>query len=137
MHKDRSFNNLDPETGDLFLERRRGRSRLWLILVAMPRAGDATIDNAPFSERSVLMLASIRDRGDLAIVAEDRNALAGERYDRRAFLGDTIHSADLNETFVDRVMSRPVHPLLPKRRREMKREYCSHSHDEGSGQHGT
>ena len=122
MHEDRSFDNLDPEGRDLFLERRRGRPRLRLILVAMPRAGDAAIDDASFPERSVLMLANIRDRRDLAIVAKDRNALPGERYDGRAFLGDTIHSADLDETFVDRLMSRPVHPLLPKRRREMKRQ---------------
>ena len=121
MHKDSSFNNLDPKSGNLFLEGRRGRPRLWLILVAMPRAGDATIDNAPFPEWAILMLANIRDRGDLAIVAEDRDALAGERYDGRAFLGDTIHSADFDETVVNSLVSRPVHLLLPERRREMKR----------------
>src|SRR5271165_2681715 len=59
MHEHRSFNNLDAEGWDLFLEWRRSRPRLWLILVAMPRAGNAAIDDAPFPERSVLMLASI------------------------------------------------------------------------------
>ena len=120
VHKDRSSDDLDPESRGLFFEWRRSRSGLRLILVAVPRAGNAAIDDAPLPERSVLMLANIGDRRDLAIVAKDRNALTRERYDSRAFLDDTIHSADLDETLVDRVMSRPVDLHFTKRRREMK-----------------
>ena len=48
MYEDRSFDDLDSEGRDLFLEGRRGRPRLWLILIAMPWAGNAAIDDASF-----------------------------------------------------------------------------------------
>lgn len=83
------------------------------------------------------MLANIRDGRDLAIVAKDRNPLPGERYDSRAFLGNTVHFTDLYKTFLDRLMSRSVNPLLTKGRCEMKRNHSGHSRHEGRGQYGT
>src|SRR5208283_5098448 len=62
--------------------------------------------------------------------------LSGERDDGCALLGYAIHFADLDKTFVDRLVPRLVNPLLTKRRRKMKRKYGSDSYDEGSGQHG-
>ena len=43
------------------------------------------------------MLAHVRDRRDLAVVAEDRDALAAERDDARPLLADVAEPADLDE----------------------------------------
>src|SRR5262249_33750526 len=48
MHENNALDNLDLESRDFFLERRRRRSRLRLILISMPWAGDAAIDDATF-----------------------------------------------------------------------------------------
>jgi hypothetical protein len=48
MHENRSFDNPDMKGRDLFLEGWWGCPRLGLILIAMPRAGDAAIDDASF-----------------------------------------------------------------------------------------
>ena len=50
----------------------------------MPRAGDDAVDHAAFAERAVLVLTDIRERGDLAVVLENGDTLAGNRGDFRA-----------------------------------------------------
>src|SRR5262249_17236774 len=130
MYEHRSFDNLDTKSRDLLLERGRSSPARRLVLIAVPRTSNATVDDAAFSQRSVLMLANIGDGRDLAIVAKNRNPLPRKRYDSRALLGNSIHFADFDKTLVERLMSRPIDPFLTKRRGKMKRQHRDHSRDE-------
>src|SRR6185369_17354816 len=77
--------------------RRRG-ARVRRILVAVPRACHAPIDDSPFSEWTVLVPANIGNRRDLAVVAEDGDTFAAQRHDLRALLRDVVHGTYLDET---------------------------------------
>src|ERR1043166_8676932 len=66
---------------ELLRERRRRTAVLQSVLVAVPGAGHATVDDAALAERPVLVGAEIRERADLAAVAEHRNAFAAARRD--------------------------------------------------------
>ena len=50
-----------PERWDLFGEGRRRCPRIGQILVAVPRARNASIDDLAFSKGSILVLANIGD----------------------------------------------------------------------------
>src|SRR4051794_30544461 len=66
----------DPECLQLFRERRRRTAVLQPVLVAVPGAGDAAIDDPALTQGTVLMCAEIRYGGQTAGVAEDRNRLS-------------------------------------------------------------
>src|ERR1041385_6149538 len=61
---------------EAFGERLRRAAIAEPVLVAVPRAGDAAVDDAAFAERSVLVGAEIGQRADLVAVAEHRDPLA-------------------------------------------------------------
>ena len=63
------------ERWDLFGEGRRRCPRIGQILVAVPWARDASVDDLAFSKGSVLVLADIGDGCYAAIVFEYRDAL--------------------------------------------------------------
>src|SRR5207237_5190867 len=75
--------------GEPLGERRRRAAVGEPVLVAMPRAGHAAVDDAAFAERTVLMGAEVGQRADLLAVAEHGDALAvRRRHDARALVGD-------------------------------------------------
>src|SRR6266571_8884215 len=70
-------------------ERRRGAAVLEPVLIAVPRAGDAAVDDAAFAERAVLVGAQVAHGSDALAVAKDRDALApGGRDDPRGLVRD-------------------------------------------------
>ena len=76
-------------------EGRRRAAVLEPVLVAVPRAGDAAVDDAAFAERAVLVRAEVRQRADLVAVTEHRDALAVRRRDdARGLVRDRIRRAD-------------------------------------------
>src|SRR5207253_5222760 len=84
--------------GHLVRKGRRGSSRVRRILVTVPRACYAPIDDSPFSKWTVLVPANIGNRRDLAVVAKDGDSLGSQRYDLRAPFRNVIHGADFDET---------------------------------------
>src|ERR1051326_6800554 len=82
--------------GDHVVEGRRRAARLGPVLVAMPRAGDAPVDNPPLAERAVLVAADVGDAAQLVPVAEYRDPLAPHDRDARAALGDLSDGADVD-----------------------------------------
>ena len=83
-----------PERWDLFGEGRRRCPRIGQILVAVPGARYASVDNLAFSKGSILVLADIGDGGYAAIVFEYRNALTAARHNIRPLLRDIVDIAD-------------------------------------------
>src|SRR5712691_12954262 len=76
-------------------ERRRGAAVLEPVLIAVPRAGDAAVDDAAFAERAVLVGAQVGQRADARAVAKDRDALAARRrHDARGLVGDRVRRPD-------------------------------------------
>src|SRR6266545_340064 len=63
----------------------------------MPWTGDTAENNFTLAERAVLMLADVRDGGNLSIVFENRHAFAGEADDAGAVFGNIRYSAAVNE----------------------------------------
>src|SRR5689334_3173018 len=82
------------ERGDFLCEGRRRCPTIGQILVAVPRARDASVDNLAFSKGSVLVLADIGDGRYAAIVLEYRDALAAARDNTRPFFGNAVDIAD-------------------------------------------
>src|SRR5262245_37088349 len=54
---DHAIGDSHPIGGELLGERRRRATVIEMILVAMPRAGDAAVDDAALADRTVLMRA--------------------------------------------------------------------------------
>src|SRR4051812_7390251 len=75
-----------PMGDELLGERRRRAAVRQPVLIAVPRAGDAAVDDAPLAERTVLMGAQICDGADLVAVPEDRDAFAARRGDNAGAL---------------------------------------------------
>jgi hypothetical protein len=74
---------------ELFGEWRRCAAVHKSVLIAVPRAGYATVDDAAFAERAVLMRTEVGQSTDVFAVAKDCNALtAGRSDDARALVGD-------------------------------------------------
>src|SRR6516165_11692084 len=71
---------------ELFVERGRRAAVLQPVLVAVPGAGHAAVDDAPFADRPMLVSAKIRERPDLRAVAEHRDAFAVRRRDNAGAL---------------------------------------------------
>src|SRR5262245_49479649 len=66
---------------ELFGERRWRAAVLQPVLVAVPGAGHAAVDDAPFADRPMLVGAKIGECPDLCAVAEDCDAFAIRRRD--------------------------------------------------------
>src|SRR5437016_10466877 len=82
------------ERWDLFGEGRRRCPRIGQILVAVPWARDASVDDLAFSKGSVLVLADIGDGCYAAIVFEYRDALTAARDHTRPLFRDAVDIAD-------------------------------------------
>src|SRR5713101_1904653 len=83
---------------DLVRERRRRGSRVRRVLIAMPGACHAPVDDTAFSKRTVLMAANIGNCRDLAVVAKDGDPFGSQRYYFRALFRNIVHGTDLDET---------------------------------------
>src|SRR6266568_839416 len=82
------------ERWDLFREGRRRCPRVGHILVAVPRARDASVDDLAFPKRPILVLADIGDGRYAAIVFEYGDALTAARNNTRPLLRDAVDIAD-------------------------------------------
>src|SRR5881392_304559 len=82
------------EHWDLFREGWRRCSRIGQVLVAVPRARDASVDNLAFTKGSVLVLADTGDGRYASIVFEYRDALTAARDNTRPLFRDTVDIAD-------------------------------------------
>ena len=91
-----------PEHWDLFGERRRRCPRIGQVLVAVPRARDASVDDLAFSKWSILVLADIGDGRYAAIVFKYRDALTAARDNTRPLFWDAVDVADRYISATDR-----------------------------------
>src|SRR5215470_549774 len=78
---DHAMRNAHAVGDELLGERRRRAAVLQPVLVAVPRAGHAAVDDAPFADRPILVGAKIGECPDLRAVAEDCDAFAIRRRD--------------------------------------------------------
>src|SRR6266446_1369605 len=78
---DHAMRNAHAVGDELFGERRRRAAVLQPVLVAVPGAGHAAVDDAPFADPPILVGAKIRERPDLRAIAEDCDAFAIRRRD--------------------------------------------------------
>src|ERR1700745_962384 len=78
---DHAMPNAHAVGDELLGERRRRAAVLEPVLVAVPRAGHAAVDDASLADRPILVGAKIGERPDLRAVAKDRNAFAVWRSD--------------------------------------------------------
>jgi hypothetical protein len=67
----------------------------------VPRTGDAAVNNLAPTERTVLMLANVRDGRDFPVIFEDRHALAGQADNTSAVVGNVRYRATVNEAIFD------------------------------------
>src|SRR5262245_22693371 len=95
VNVDAAGNDSHVEGGDLLGERRRRGSSVGSVFVAVPRTDDAAIDDLALAERPVLMLADVGDRRDLAVVFEDRDALARQAFHECPLFGNVRDVTDL------------------------------------------
>ena len=79
-------------------ERRRRGARLRQVLVSVPRADDAVVDDAPFAQGTVLVLTDVRQGGEPPLVAKHRDTFAGEAGDDCAALRDVVDVAHVHES---------------------------------------
>src|SRR5258708_9375596 len=130
MNEHRSLNDFDAEGGYLLLERGRSSPRFRFILITVPRAGNAPVYDATFAQRSILILANVRNSGDLAVVAKYGYALPIETNDGRALFGNAIYFADLDKTFLGDLAFRFIDPLSPKCGGEVERDHGGGAHNQ-------
>ena len=103
MNPDAAVDDAGAVGFDLLRKRRRGGAGFGEVLIAVPGAGDAAVDDLALAERAVLMAAEVGDGGDLAVVAEDGDAFAAERHDAGAFFGDAPGGAGIEKAIGDGV----------------------------------
>src|SRR5262249_28854493 len=95
-------------------ERRRRAAVLEPVLKAVPRAGDAAVDDAALAERPVLMGAQIGERADQRAVAEHGDALTARRGDdARGLVGDCVRRTYRNPAALTRLAAAVAPPLAP------------------------
>src|SRR6266576_1838701 len=70
------IHDLRLECRNLLRKRRRRTSRFRQILITVPGASHASVDDLAFSQRTILVAAHIRNRGDLPVKFEDGDTLA-------------------------------------------------------------
>src|SRR3954471_14483350 len=73
---DPTIDHAQPVRGQLLGEGRRRRAVCGAVREPVPRTGDAAVDDSTFAEWAALVGADVRDGGETAGVAEDRDALA-------------------------------------------------------------
>ena len=86
----------DPVRFDLFGVRWRRLSVVRIILVAMPGTSDASIDDLPFAQRSVLVPANIAYGGNLLIVLKDGDGFISTVDDPGALIRNAVHGTDVD-----------------------------------------
>src|SRR5262249_54437959 len=93
-------------------ERRRRAAGFRPVLKAVPRAGDAAVDDAALAERTVLMGAQIGERADARAVAKHGDTLAARRGDdARGLVGDRVRWPYRNPAALPRLAAAVVPPL--------------------------
>src|SRR5690349_10994894 len=110
-----------PEGRDLLREWRRRRAGFGVVLVSMPGAGNASVDDLALAQRSVLVLADVRNGGNPAVVLEDGDPLAPTGKHGRAFLRNGGRRADRDKSIRFRT-PRPVQSPLLQARLKMQRD---------------
>src|SRR5216684_9326958 len=114
------IHGLRLECRNLLRKRRRRTSRFRQILITVPGASHASVDDLAFSQRTILVAAHIRNRGDLSVKFEDGDTLAAHGDNRRAFLRNAFHRAGVNKSFTNRIQFFPINLTLARARREMQ-----------------
>jgi len=71
-------NDADLEGGHGLGKWRRRSSCVWLVLIAVPWAGEAAVDKFSFGERAILVLADAGQSGNFPLVAHHCDSLATE-----------------------------------------------------------
>lgn len=119
-----------PERRHPLGEGRRRGAVLRPVLIAVPRARDAAVDDPALAQRPVLMLADVRERRQPPLVAEDRHALAADRDHGGAPLGDRAHPSRLDEAVPGREGDLAVDPPLAQRRCQVEPQDPRHAESE-------
>src|SRR5262249_1125398 len=78
---DHAMRNAHAVGDELLGERRWRAAVLQPVLITMPRAGHAAVDDMPFADRPVLVGAKVGECPDLHAIADDRGAFAIRRRD--------------------------------------------------------
>src|SRR6266404_4130309 len=113
---DRAAPQAHPVGRELFGEWRRRATVLEPILEAMPRTGDAAVDDAAFANRAVLVGAKIGQRPDPRSVAKNRDALAArDRNDPRSLVRYGLRRAHKEPAVAAHSSALVDHPLTPGR----------------------
>jgi len=97
MNQDVAIFNSYVEGRDLFNKWRRRSAGIWTILVAVPRAGDAAVENFAFSKGAILMLANVGDSRDFSVVFENGDTFAAEANDFSAVFRDFVDGTNVDE----------------------------------------
>src|SRR5215470_19023989 len=103
----------------------------------MPRAGYATVDDLPLSERAVLVTAHVRDCRNLAVVFEDGHALAADRANCCTFLWDAVDGTGIDESAGDGGRFCSIDLALLPRRCQVQTEHCCKPEAGGNYKHRT
>src|SRR3954452_9501953 len=81
MEKDLVSDHPRAECRNLFGKWRWSGAGVGQVLITMPRARNAAVDNLALAERAVLVAANVRHGGNLPVVFEDGDTLASARDD--------------------------------------------------------
>ena len=122
MHEDCVSDNFDAKRRNFFGERSRRRASIRLVLVAMPRTGHATVNDAAFAQGSVLMLTDIRDSGNFSVVAKHSDAFSRKRNNGRGIFRNTGNFADFHKTLYGGCRFSCVDLSFLERRRQMQKD---------------
>src|SRR5690349_8932075 len=79
---------------NLFCKWRRRRAGVGQVLIAVPGASDASVNDLSFAERPVLVLAHIRHRRDISVVLEPGDPLASARHNAGALLRNLLDATN-------------------------------------------
>src|SRR5262249_25102685 len=111
---DHAARNAHAVGNELLGERRRRAAVLQPVLVAVPWAGHAAVDDASLAERPILVGAKIGECPDLRAVAEDCDAFAVWRSDNaRTFVRDRERRPDREPAVAAAGAGAVARPLAP------------------------
>src|SRR5262249_51530101 len=111
---DHAMGNAHAVGDELLGARRRRAAAPQPVLVAVPRAGHAAVDDAPLPDRPILVGAKIGKRRDLCPVAEDGNAFAvGRRNDASALVRNRERRPDREPALAAPTAGAVARPLAP------------------------
>src|SRR5439155_23037632 len=114
------IHDLRLECRNLLRKRRRRTSRFRQILITVPGASHASVDDLAFSQRTILVAAHIRNRRDLSVKFEDGDTLAAYGDNCGALLRNAFHRAGVNISFPRWIQFSQINPALTRSRREMQ-----------------